>query len=83
MRVKVRRVGNSLTVTIPKEIAMDLGLSPDVEMDVSPREGTLVLQPVASRWERLVTEVRAQAAERGLTEQDIDRALTEVRDHSA
>jgi antitoxin component of MazEF toxin-antitoxin module len=83
MRVKVRKVGNSLTVTIPKEIAMDLGLGPDVEMDVSAREGTLVLQPVTSRWDRLVAEVRIQPADRGLTEQDIDRAVAEARGHDA
>jgi antitoxin component of MazEF toxin-antitoxin module len=83
MRVKVRKVGNSLTVTIPKEIAMDLGLGPDAEMDVSAREGTLVLQPVASRWDRLVAEVRTQAAARGLTEQDVDSAVAEARERDA
>jgi antitoxin component of MazEF toxin-antitoxin module len=83
MRVKVRKVGNSLTVTIPKEIAMDLGLGPDVEMDVSAREGTLVLRPVSSRWDRLVAEVRTQTADRGLTEQDVDRAMAEARERDA
>lgn len=83
MKVKVRRVGNSLTVTIPKEIAMDLDLSPDMEMDVSAREGTLVLRPVASRWDRLVAEVRTQATERGVTEQDVDRAMAEARERDA
>ncbi|MFH0916303.1 MAG: AbrB/MazE/SpoVT family DNA-binding domain-containing protein [bacterium] len=80
MKVKVRRVGNSLTVTIPKEIAMDLGLGPDVEMDVSMRDGAVVLDPAGSRWDRLVAEVRRQAAERGLTERDVDLAVAEARD---
>jgi antitoxin component of MazEF toxin-antitoxin module len=83
MRVKIRKVGNSLTVTIPKEIAMDLGIGPDVEMDVSAREGTLVLQPVASRWDRLVAEVRAQTVQRNLTDQDVDRGLAEARGRDA
>jgi antitoxin component of MazEF toxin-antitoxin module len=80
MKVKVRRVGNSLTVTIPKEIAMDLGLDPDVEMDVSIRDRAVVLEPVGSRLDRLVAELRREAAERGLTERDIDLAMAEARD---
>ncbi len=83
MKVKVRRVGNSLTVTIPKEIAMDLGLGPDMEMNVSIREAAVVLEPVGSRWDRLVADVRRQATDRGLTESDIDAAMTEARDREA
>ena len=83
MRVKVRRVGNSLTVTIPKEMAMEFDLGPGTEMDVTAREGALVLEPVGSRWERLVHEVRRQARERQLTERDIERALTEVRERES
>jgi len=83
MRVKVRSVGNSLTVTIPKEMAMELNLGPGTEMDVIAREGALVLEPVCSRWERLVREVRRQARERQLTERDIERALAEVRERKS
>lgn len=83
MKVKVRRVGNSLTVTIPKEIAMDLGLGPEMEMNVSIRETAVVLEPVGSRWDRLVADVRRQATDRGLTESDIDAAMTEARDREA
>jgi antitoxin component of MazEF toxin-antitoxin module len=83
MKVKVRQVGNSLTVTIPKEIAMDLGLGPDVEMDVSMRGRAVVMEPVGSRWDRLVAEVRRQAAERGPSEGDIDLAMAEARDREA
>lgn len=79
MRVKVRRVGNSLTVTIPKEIAMDLRLGPDTEMDVSVRGEALILQPVESPWERLVRQVREQTAGRGLSEGDIEAAVAEAR----
>jgi antitoxin component of MazEF toxin-antitoxin module len=79
MKVKVRRVGNSMTVTIPKEIAVDLGIGPDVEMDVSVRDTALVMEPLGSRWERLLEEVRKEAAERGLTERDVEVALAKVR----
>ncbi len=78
MRVKVRRVGNSITVTIPKEIAVDLGIAPNMEMDVSVRDQALVMEPAGSRWERLLQELRREAAQRGLTERDIEIALAEV-----
>jgi antitoxin component of MazEF toxin-antitoxin module len=79
MKVKVRRVGNSLTVTIPKEIALDLGIGPDMEVDVSVRDKALVMEPVGSRWERLVEEIRKEAAERGLTERDIFVGIARAR----
>jgi antitoxin component of MazEF toxin-antitoxin module len=79
MKVKVRRVGNSITVTIPKEIAMDLGIGPDMHLDVSIRDGALVMEPVQSRWERLLQELRREAAQRGLTERDIEIELAETR----
>jgi antitoxin component of MazEF toxin-antitoxin module len=79
MKVKVRRVGNSLTVTIPKEIALDLGIGPEMEVDVSVRDKALVMEPVGSRWERLVEEIRKEAAERGLTERDIFVGIARAR----
>jgi virulence-associated protein VagC len=54
-----------------------------VEMDVSMRGGAVVMEPVGSRWDRLVAEVRRQAAERGLSEGDIDLAMAEARDREA
>jgi antitoxin component of MazEF toxin-antitoxin module len=83
MKVKVRRVGNSLTVTIPREIAMGLALGPDVEMEVSAHDGTVMMEPAGSRWDRLVAEVRRQAAEKGLTERDVDLAVAEAREREA
>jgi len=80
MKVKVRRVGNSLAVTIPKEIVVDLSLGPDVEMDVSVRDGVVVMEPANSHWDRLLTDLRRLAAEKGLTERDIELALAETRD---
>jgi antitoxin component of MazEF toxin-antitoxin module len=79
MRVKVRQVGNSLTVTIPKEIAMELDLSADMEVDVSACDQAVIMEPTTSRWERLLAEVRRQAAERGLSEADVEQALAESR----
>lgn len=79
MKVKVRRVGNSLTVTIPKEIALDVGIGPDTEVDVSIRGQQVVMEPIESRWERLVKDAQQQLAERGLTESDIDVAVAEIR----
>ncbi len=79
MRVKVRQVGNSLTVTIPKEIALDLAITPGTEVDVSVQDRVVVLEPVESRWERLLAEMRKLALERGLTETDVDEAIAESR----
>lgn len=79
MKVKVRRVGNSLTVTIPKEIAADVGIGPDTEMDVSIRGQVVVMEPVESRWERLVREVRRELAGREPAESDVDAAIAEAR----
>lgn len=81
--MKVRQVGNSITVTIPKEIAVDLGITPKMEMDMSVRDHAVVMEPVESRWERLLAEARKQAVERGLDEADIARAIAESRDRRA
>lgn len=78
MRVKTRRVGNSLTVTIPRDVVLEMDLAEDTDMNIFVREGTVVLEPVVSRWERLVDRVREQAAE-GLTEADIAEEMSRVR----
>jgi antitoxin component of MazEF toxin-antitoxin module len=78
--VKVRRVGNSLTVTIPKEIAVDLGIAPSMEMELSVKDGTLVMEPAEDRWLRLLAEIQKHAADRGLTEADIETAIREYRE---
>jgi hypothetical protein len=49
-----------------------------MEMDVSVRDQALVMEPAGSRWERLLQELRREAAQRGLTERDIEIALAEV-----
>ena len=82
MKVKARKVGNSLTITIPKDVVLELGLTEDTDMNVFVREDAVVVEPVTSRWDRLVSRVRAQAAERGLTESDVDEAMAELRRRS-
>ncbi len=77
--VKTRRVGNSVTVTIPKEVVSELEITEDTDMNVFVRDGAVVMEPALSRWDRLVDRVRQQAAERGLSEADVADAVTEMR----
>jgi antitoxin component of MazEF toxin-antitoxin module len=79
MKVKTRRVGNSLTITIPRDVVAEMRLSADTDMNVFVREGAVVIEPVLSEWDRLVAKMRAQAAAAGVTEDDVLRALAEVR----
>ena len=83
MKVKARQVGNSITVTIPKEIAVELGITPEMDMDLAVQDQAVVMTPVKSRWERLVADVRQHARARGLTEADVDQAVSESRDRDA
>jgi antitoxin component of MazEF toxin-antitoxin module len=77
--VKVRRVGNSMTVTIPAEVVAELGLTEEMDMNVFAREDTVVIEPTVSRWERLVSRVREEAAEKGLTPADVANEIARVR----
>jgi hypothetical protein len=43
------------------------------------RDQVVVLEPVLSQWERLLAEVRRQAAERGLSDAEVERALADSR----
>lgn len=79
MRVKARRVGNSLTVTIPKELVTEMDLAEDTDMNIFVREGAVVLEPVVSRWDRLVERVRAEAA--SVAEADVDEEMRRLRPH--
>lgn len=49
MQSKVQRWGNSLAVRIPKAFALDIGLEEDAAVDLSVREGDLVISPVEPR----------------------------------
>ncbi len=77
--VKARRVGNSVTVTIPKDVVVEMGITEDMDMNIFIREGTVVMEPAVSRWDRLVDRVREDAAARGLTEADVNQAVAEIR----
>ena len=77
--VKARKVGNSVTVTIPKDVVAEMGITEDMDMNVFVREGAVVMEPAVSRWERLVDRVREEAAARGLTEADVDQAVANIR----
>ncbi len=79
MQVKVRRVGNSVSVTIPKAVAAELALDENTQMNVIVRDGAVVMEPAVSRWDRLVDNVRMRAVERGLTERDVTEAVSEIR----
>jgi AbrB family looped-hinge helix DNA binding protein len=79
VQVKARRVGNSIAVTIPKDVAAELGIDENTDMNVVVRGNAVVLEPVLSRWDRLVLDVRRQTEGRGLTEGDVTEAITEIR----
>lgn len=79
MRVKTRKVGNSLTVTIPQELVAEMDLSENTDMNIFVREGAVVLEPVVSRWERLVERVRTEAAIRGAQESDVAAEMRRLR----
>ncbi|MBA4370670.1 MAG: hypothetical protein C0418_03715 [Coriobacteriaceae bacterium] len=79
MRVKVRKVGNSLTITVPKAMARELALYEGVELEYSIRDGALVVSPLGSRWERLCADAQRHAREMGLTEDDVMDAIDEIR----
>ena len=79
MKVKTRKVGNSLTVTIPKDVVTAMYLTEDTDLNVFVREGAVVMEPVLSEWDRLMARMRAQAAESGITEDDVFEAIAEVR----
>jgi antitoxin component of MazEF toxin-antitoxin module len=83
MKVKARKVGNSLTVTIPKEVVDKMYLSADTDLNVFVREGAVVMEPVLDEWDRLMLRMRAHAAERGLTEEDVFQAIADVRAEAA
>ena len=45
MRTRVRKWGNSLALRIPKSFAIEVGLCENLAVDLSVREGKLVVQP--------------------------------------
>ena len=47
MIVKLREVGNSMTVTIPKDIVSNLKLSAGMETDITAENRHIILKPVS------------------------------------
>lgn len=47
MHTKVQRWGNSLAVRIPKAFAQDIGLDESSNVEISVRDGDLVISPQA------------------------------------
>ncbi len=80
MRVKLRQVGNSLTMTVPKAIASDLHLVAGEEVELTLERDSFVVKPAQTSWDRLLEHVRKQAQERGLDNRDIGKALAASRD---
>jgi len=81
MKVKLRKVGNSYTVTLPREIVNELVLDEGGELDIDfiAREDRVVLKPARSRLDRLMDRMQAKAKRRGVTEADVDAAIREIR----
>ena len=60
MVTKILKWGNSLGLRIPKSFAKDLDIEPDSEVDITVKDGRLVVRPVprpAYALEELVTEI--------------------------
>jgi antitoxin MazE len=45
MHTKVQRWGNSLAVRIPKAFAQDIGLDESADVEISVRDGDLIISP--------------------------------------
>jgi len=54
--VKVRRVGGSLVVTIPDEVAREQGLKPGELVRVRYEDGKVLLERLEDDWERVMKE---------------------------
>lgn len=79
MRVKLRKVGNSLTVTIPYEIAEELCLTEGSELNIVAREDKVVLETFKAEWDRVCEPIQKRAEELGVTEEDVIRWVEEMR----
>jgi antitoxin MazE len=50
MKAKVQKWGNSLAVHIPKAFAHEAGLNPEMDVEMSVRQGNLVLAPTRREY---------------------------------
>ena len=46
MTVKLREIGNSMTVTIPKDIVVKLGLAQGMEAEIKEKNNTIMVEPI-------------------------------------
>ena len=63
MQTKIQRWGNSLGLRIPRALAADVGVKAGAEVDVSVRDGALVVKPARRaryRLEELVRKITAK-----------------------
>lgn len=79
MNTKVRKVGNSYTVTIPRGLADELALQEGSEVVVTREDDMIVIKPAESKWDRFVVRAREEAVRKGLTEMDVLDAVREIR----
>ena len=49
MKTRVQKWGNSLALRIPKSFAEEVGLQPNVAVELSLVDGALVVQPLAPK----------------------------------
>jgi antitoxin component of MazEF toxin-antitoxin module len=79
MKVKLRKVGNSYTVSIPREFVSELGLTEGTDMNIFVREDTVVIKPETESWEQMLEESLRIGRERNVTEEMILDECYEVR----
>ena len=65
MRTRVQKWGNSLALRIPKSFAAEIGLCENLAVDLSVRQGKLVVQPHCEEPLRLDDLLR------GVTEENL------------
>lgn len=79
MKLKIRKVGNSLILTIPKYIVKTLDIKAQSEVDVQLEENQIIISKTRSRWEELIKEARKKAKEMKVKEEDVEKAIYEIR----
>lgn len=60
---KVRAIGNSLGVTLPREVLTDLGAKKGSALVVSKEAGAIVLRPQDEDFDRIMHEIHEAHAE--------------------
>ena len=59
---KVRRVGGSLVVTIPDQVAREQGLRPGELVSVRYKDVKVLLEKLGDKWERVMKETEGSWA---------------------